>query len=126
MRRRDFIMLTTAGLVVAAVPGSAQPTGAPRVAFLSIAFGSEEPVFEAFNDELRALGQIEGKTFRFELHVAPDNRSVPAVAEEMLRSEPAVLVALNSVAGDALQRLAQTVPIVVVNSSNPLARGWST
>jgi hypothetical protein len=24
-----------------------------------------------FNDELRALGQIDGKTFRFELRVAP-------------------------------------------------------
>jgi putative ABC transport system substrate-binding protein len=119
------MMLTAAGLVAVA-PASAQPTGLPRVAFLSIAFGSEEPVFEAFNDELRALGQIEGRTFRFELHIAPDNRSVPAVAEAMVRSEPAVLVALHSGAGEALHRLTQTIPIVVVNSGNPVALGWST
>jgi putative ABC transport system substrate-binding protein len=126
MRRREFIVLTAAGLVAVAASGSAQPTGPPRVAFLSIAFGSEEPVFEAFSDELRALGQIEGKTFRFELHVAPDNRSVPAVAEAMVRSEPAVLVALHSGACEALHRLTQTIPIVVVNSGDPLALGWST
>jgi len=44
----------------------------------------------------------------------------------MVRSEPAVLVALNDLAGDALQRLTHTIPIVVVSSGNPLARGWST
>ena len=77
MRRREFMMLTAAGLVAASVPGSAQSTGPPRVAFLSIAFGLEEPVFEVFNDELRALGQIEGKTFRFELHVAPITAACP-------------------------------------------------
>ncbi len=126
MRRREFIMLTTAGLVAAAASGSAKSTGPPRVAFLSIAFGSEQPVFEAFNDELRALGQIEGKTFRFELHVAPDNRSLPALAEAMVRSKPAVLVALSPAAVDALQRLTQTIPIVAVSSDNPLARKWST
>src|SRR5437667_1541608 len=125
MRRREFMMLTAAGLLAVALAG-AQPTGLPRVAFLSIAFGSEEPVFEAFNDELRALGQVEGKTFRFELHVAPDDRSVPAVAEAMVRSGPTVLVALHSGAGEALHRLTQTLPIVVVNTGNPVALGWST
>jgi len=126
MRRRAFIVLTVAGLVAATTPALAQPAGLPRVAFLSIGFGSEEPVFDAFSDELRALGQIEGKTFRFELRVAPDNRSIPALAEEMVRSEPAVLVALNDSAGDALQRLTHTIPIVVVSSGNPFALGLST
>lgn len=119
------MMLTAAELLARVAPAAAQPAGLPRVAFLSIAFGSEEPVFDVFSDELRALGQIEGKTFRFELHVAPDNRSVPAVAEAMVRSEPAV-VALHSGAGEALHRLTQTIPIVVVNSGDPLALGWST
>src|SRR5258708_37433327 len=103
------MMLTAAGLV-AVTPAAAQPSNLPRVAFLSIAFGSEEPVFEAFNDQLRALGQIDGKTFRFELMVAPDNRSVPAVAEEMVRSEPAGLRALTPAAGDAAHRLTPTTP----------------
>jgi putative ABC transport system substrate-binding protein len=119
------MMLAAAGLVAVA-PAAAQSAGLPRVVFLSIAFGSEEPVFEAFRDELRALGQIEGKTFRFELHVAPDNQSISAVAEEMVRSKPAVLVALTTIAGDAIHRLTQTIPIVVVSSPNPLALGWST
>jgi putative ABC transport system substrate-binding protein len=119
-------MLTAAGLAAATAPASAQPSSLPRVAFLSIAIGLEEPVFEAFNEELRALGQIEGTTFRFELHVAPDNRSIPALAEEMVRSKPAVLVALHVLAGDALQRLTHTIPIVVVHSANPVALGWST
>src|SRR5258708_40250580 len=104
------MMLTAAGLV-AVTPAAAQPSNLPRVAFLSIAFGSEEPVFEAFSDELRALGQIEGKTFRLELRVAPDNRGVPAVAEAMVRSEQAVLVALNPVAGAALSWLSPTLPL---------------
>jgi putative ABC transport system substrate-binding protein len=123
--RREFMMLMAAGLAAVA-PAAAQPAGPPRVAFLSVAFGSDEPVFEVFNDELRALGQIEGKTFRFELRVAPDNRSVPAVAEAMVRSEPAVLVALHSGAGEALYRLTHAIPIVVVNAGNPVALGWST
>jgi putative ABC transport system substrate-binding protein len=126
MRRRAVLAGLAVILVAAVAPTSAQQVGLPRVAFLSIAFGSEAPVFDAFNDELRALGQIEGRTFRFELHVAPDNRSIPAMAEDMVRSKPAVLVALNSVAGGALQRLTQTIPIVVVSSADPLARGWST
>jgi putative ABC transport system substrate-binding protein len=119
-------MLLVVTLVHAVGPALAQPAGPPRVAFLSIAVGLEEPVFEAFNEELRALGQIEGKTFRFELHVTPDNRSIPALAEEIVRSEPAVLVALHVVAGDALLRLTHTIPIVVVHSANPVALGWST
>src|SRR5215472_11664453 len=99
-------------LAPAVAPASAQSTNLPRVAFLSIGFGSEEPVFDAFSDELRTLGQIEGKTYRFELRIAPDIRSIPALAEEMVRSEPAVLVALRDGAGDALQRLTHTIPIV--------------
>jgi putative ABC transport system substrate-binding protein len=126
MRRREFIMLTAAELVARVASAAAQPAGLPRVAFLSIAFGSEEPVFEAFSSELRALGQIGGKTFRFELHVAKDDRSLPAVAEAMVRSEPTVLVALHSGAGEALHRLTQSIPIVVVNSGNPVELGWST
>ena len=64
-------------LVLLVASSSAQAADMPRVAFLSIGFGSEEPVFDAFSDELRALGQIEGKTFRFELRVAPEyNRPV--------------------------------------------------
>jgi putative ABC transport system substrate-binding protein len=125
MRRREFMMLTAAGLAAVA-QASAQPTGLPRVAFLSIAFGSDEPVFEAFSNEMRALGQIEGKTFRFELHVAKDDRSLPAVAEAMVRSGPTVLVALHSSAGIALHRLTPTIPIVVVNSGNPVELGLST
>jgi putative ABC transport system substrate-binding protein len=127
VRRREFITLTAVGLV-AAIPRAAraQPASLPRVAFPSVAFGSEAPVFEAFKDELRALGQIDGKTFRFELHVAPDNQSVPVVAEEIVRSRPAVLVALNVVAGGAFHRLTQDIPIVVVSSPNPLGVGWST
>jgi putative ABC transport system substrate-binding protein len=119
-------MLFAVTLAQVVAPALAQPASLPRIAFLSIGFGSEEPVFDAFSDELRALGQIEGKTFRFELRVAPDNRSIPALAEEMVRSEPAVLVALTDRAGDALQRLTHTIPIVVVSSGDPVARGWST
>ena len=126
--RRSVVRLMLFAVTLAQVvaPALAQPASLPRIAFLSIGFGSEEPVFDAFSDELRALGQIEGKTFRFELRVAPDNRSIPALAEEMVRSEPAVLVALNDSAGDALQRLTHTIPIVVVSSGNPVALGLST
>jgi hypothetical protein len=126
--RRSVIPLILLALILApaVVPASAQSTSLPRVACLSVAIGSEEPVFDAFSNELRALGQIDGKTFRFELRVAPDNRSIPALAEEMVRSEPVVLVALHVLAGDALRRLTHTIPIVVVSSGNPVALGLST
>ena len=78
----------------------------------------------AFADGLRELGHVEGKNVLFEYRWAEDDRERFAeMAADLVRQHVDVLVASSQAAALAAQRATRTIPIVMVNASDPVEAG---
>ena len=78
----------------------------------------------AFADGLRALGHVEGKNVLFEYRwAAGDRERFAEMAADLVRKRVDVLVASSQAAALAAQRAARTIPIVMVNASDPVEAG---
>ena len=78
----------------------------------------------AFSDRLRELGYLEGKNVLFEYRWAAGNRERFAeMAADLVRLHVDVLVASSQAAALAAQRASKTIPIVMVNASDPVEAG---
>ncbi len=121
MRRREFIALI--GVAVAwprAAP--AQQTKMPRIGVLLVA-GSE--VLGPFQQALRDLGYIEGKTIQIDMRSAEGRANLlPELAAELVRSKVDVIVASQTPAIMAAKNATRDIPIVMAPAGDPLALGF--
>ncbi len=97
----------------------------PRVDFVAVGFGADTSAFDAIRDELRSLGQVEGRTFSIDLRASDDLSRVSEIARDIVRSAPDVIVSINTRIVPVLQSLTQTIPIVVVFTGDPVALGFT-
>jgi putative ABC transport system substrate-binding protein len=127
MRRREFIASLSGATVFCSpfVALAQGPTKRPRIAFL----GGGLPTYVAKGigaliEGMRALGYSEGRDFEIEYRWAGGYLDrLPALAEELVRAEPAVIVAGNDQAAVALRDASKTVPIVCVFLEDPVRQG---
>ncbi|HET9924182.1 MAG TPA: ABC transporter substrate-binding protein [Methylomirabilota bacterium] len=78
----------------------------------------------AFTDGLRELGHVEGKNVRFEYRwAAGDRERFAEMAADLVRQHVDVLVASSQAAALAAQRATKTIPIVMVNATDPVEAG---
>jgi len=115
-----------------AVGAASLPVGAqqaPKIPKIGLITSSTPagiaPFVEAFRQGLRELGYVEGKTFTLEARYGenkPDR--LPELARELVRLKTDVVVASTDVAIAAVKRETQTIPIVMVNSSDPVGTGF--
>jgi putative ABC transport system substrate-binding protein len=96
-----------------------------RVGFLSPV--RRGPRDEAFVDELRRLGRIEGRDLDIELRFS-DGRPerLPELVEELIRLNVDVLVVGATIGARAAKNATSTIPIVFAGSSDPIAGGIVT
>ena len=127
MRRREFI----AALGVAAVwptVGSAQTVGSrPLVAVLLGGSSSASAIFlNSFAQGMRELGYVEGRNFNIVSRYAEgDLTRMPALAEDLVRLEPKVLVTSTTTGTLAIKRATASIPIVNSALNDPIALGWA-
>lgn len=118
--RRTFI--GGAGLAVLGVSfgSSAQRTGTiPRIGFLT---PGPNPREAAFWQGMRDLGYVDGKTITVDRRSAEgDFARLPALAAEIVKNRPDVIVAIASAATIAAKEATSTIPIVMVGASDPIA-----
>jgi putative tryptophan/tyrosine transport system substrate-binding protein len=126
VKRREFITLlgSAAAWPLAA---RAQPGGKKYTIGLfsaGIRLPENAPAWIAFLSALRELGWIEGKNVVFEGRYA-DNRleRLPALAEELVRLNVDVIVAIGTLAPLAAKRATSTIPIVMAAAGDPLGSG---
>jgi putative ABC transport system substrate-binding protein len=87
--------------------------------------GPSRSYFQAFKDELRALGYMEDQNFVFITREAEGNlERLPALALEVVAARPDLIVAATTPAIAAAQRATSTVPIVMSPATDPLASGF--
>jgi putative ABC transport system substrate-binding protein len=124
MNRREFLTGALGAGILAPLTGEAQQsTKIPRIGVLWHAGSMEEEgnYFRAFEEGLKALGYIDGRTVRLE-HRFPNEQPERFISQaaELAALKVDVLVAVTRPAALAAQRATTTIPIVFIVVADPL------
>jgi putative ABC transport system substrate-binding protein len=126
VKRRELALgLLAGGIVAAAQAGQTAASNVPRVAMIAT---GDEAFFQPFRDRflqgMRALGHLEGKTFRLDIRYARGEpaRSVTLI-QEAIASRPDVLVVSGLTNARRAKDATQTVPVVVATGSDLVDAG---
>jgi ABC-type uncharacterized transport system substrate-binding protein len=118
MKRRKFIALLGSA---AAWPLAAQAQKIPRIGVLLV--NSAEPM-GPFQESLRELGYVEGKTIQLESLSAEGRMArLPELAAALVNSKVDVIVAVLTPAVSAAKNATRDIPIVMGPAGDPLATG---
>jgi putative tryptophan/tyrosine transport system substrate-binding protein len=114
-------------ITAAGAPSDAQQaTRLPKIGFL--ATGTQVTIahlIAALREGLRELGYIERKTVLLEVRLAEGAvERLPELTRELVALKPDVIVATNDAAIAPVRRHTQTIPIVMVLSSDPAGAGF--
>jgi putative tryptophan/tyrosine transport system substrate-binding protein len=126
--RRKFMALL--GGAAAAWPLSArgqQPARVWRIGWLITTSlrGASLSYFQAFKEEMRALGYVEDQNFAFIAREADGHlERLPTLAQEIVAARPDIIVAATTPAIAAAQRATTTVPIVMSPATDPVGSGF--
>jgi putative tryptophan/tyrosine transport system substrate-binding protein len=120
--RRTFVQAGALALLSVPLCAAAQrPATMPRIGFLTPGTYFRE---QAFWEAMRALGYVEGKNIVVDRRSAEgDFARLPALAAEIVKNRPDIIVAIVSAAALAAKEATSTIPIVFVGVSDPVASG---
>ena len=126
MDRRTFIVGSVA-LLGRPLAAEAQQAGkTPRVGYLGTRTLADFAV-EAFRQALHELGWVEGQNIVVEWRFAEGKlERLPELAAELVRLKPDVIVAQATPGATAAKNATQTIPIVMVPVTDPVALGLVT
>jgi putative ABC transport system substrate-binding protein len=96
-----------------------------RIGYLDNSTASSmEGLVEAFRQELRKLGWIEGKNIVIEYRFAEQKlERLPELAAELVRLKVDLIVTTGAPAALAAKKATTTIPIVMTNAGDPVAAG---
>jgi putative ABC transport system substrate-binding protein len=122
MDRRTFMSASALGLAVGSLPARGQTAAAvPRIGVLAPGAGAAE---SGFMRGLRELGYVDGKNIVVERRSADGDFSrLPALAAELVRMKPQIIVSIVTQASIAAKDATSTIPIVIVAVGDPEAAG---
>jgi putative ABC transport system substrate-binding protein len=124
MRRRHFIAALAGAVTCPVAPTRAQQARVPRVGILTTGPPSSSRALQAFLEELHRLGWIDGRTVSIEWKVtAGQVDRFEAFAGELVGAGTDVIVAPNPNSVLAARRATATIPIVMVNTPDPVELG---
>jgi putative ABC transport system substrate-binding protein len=126
MKRRVFITLLCGAAVAWPHPAKTQQSGVrpARIGILSTAGIPTSSLFEAFRQELRRLGHVEGRNLAIEFRTARgDFPTLPTLASELVNIPVDVIVTDGGPATLAAKRATSLIPIVMPVSGDPVAQG---
>jgi ABC-type uncharacterized transport system substrate-binding protein len=123
MDRRRFLLTSLAGALAA--PFTAQAQRVDRIYRIGVLGVMPTPRLEdAYRNELRDLGWIEGRNIRFESRYHEQRfERLPGLAAELVRLKVDVIVAWNAPETAAARTATKTVPIVFAAHGDPTVSG---
>jgi ABC-type uncharacterized transport system substrate-binding protein len=131
MRRREFIAVigaaASASMARPALLSAQAARDIPRIGYM-VTGALESPEAQqginAFREELRERGYVEGETIRIEYGAADgDVGRFASIAADFVRLKVDLILAPNTPAGLAAQQATTTIPIVVSVMGDPVADG---
>jgi putative tryptophan/tyrosine transport system substrate-binding protein len=126
VKRRDFIRLVGGGAAASwsLTARGQQATSLRRVGFLLVGLSPESKEVQVFRRELRKAGYIEGRNLMMEWRSAKgDYDRVPALVEDLIRSNVDVMVHDSTIGTQAAKRTTSTIPIVMALVLDPIGSG---
>jgi putative ABC transport system substrate-binding protein len=124
MKRREVITLL-GGAAAWPLAARAQQSSPALIGFLNAGAATilKEEI-DAFREGLRSLGHIEGRNVRFEYRFADGYLDrLPALAAELIRLNPKVVVSSPVPANLAIAKATNTIPIVMASGADPVGFG---
>src|SRR5215831_3443891 len=125
LRRREFIAACGGA---AAWPLAARAQQGDRMRRIGVLMAGDEndpvwkPRLSAFTQALAGLGWTEGRNVRMDLRwYGDDINRIRALAQELVGSQPDIILTYGTPATAALQRETRTIPIVFANGGDPVA-----
>jgi ABC-type uncharacterized transport system substrate-binding protein len=127
MKRKITVLTLCAMLAALCASAEAQQAAKkiPRVGFLSLNTASvQKDRVEAFREALRKLGYIEGQNIIIDYRFA-DSRSerLPTFAAELVALKVDVIVTAGNSATAPAKDATTTIPIVMMNDTDPVGQG---
>ena len=126
MKKKIIGLALGALLFALSVSADAQQTGKIfRIGLLDPSTASGSAVlWEAFRQELRKLGWIEGKNITIEYRLAEQKfERLPELAAELVRLKVDLIVVRATTAALAAKSATTTIPIVMTNVGDPVGAG---
>jgi putative ABC transport system substrate-binding protein len=130
VNRRTFLSAVTGTLLAAPLAAEAQSTRQPhRVVVLTLnprSSGSAAAVFDSLRQGFRDLGYRDGENLVLEERFADGDRDrLAALARELPKVKPAVIVTFGTPATVAARNATTTVPIVFIGVGDPIGSGFA-
>ena len=126
MKKRITLWLLATLFLASVSLAEAQQTGKIfRIGFLDSSTASGSAVLvDAFREELRKLGWIEGQNITIEYRFAEQkSERVPELATDLVRLKADLIVVSGTPVALAAKRATTTLPIVVTSAGDPVAAG---
>jgi putative ABC transport system substrate-binding protein len=124
MRRREFVTLLGGSAAWSLAARAQQPGKVHRIGFLWENANTFPDALEAFRQEMRRLGYLEGNNLIIEFRWAEgDPGRMRELAEDLVRLPVDVIVAPSSVYTAAAKQATSTIPIVFMSHADPLRTG---
>jgi putative ABC transport system substrate-binding protein len=120
MRRRDFITFLGGGAATSLpVAARAQRDSRKRIAWVGITPTQRLP----FIQELARLGWVDGRNLYIASLMVGDEQQVRAAAPGIVVAAPDLIVAHSTAYAQIFKQLTESIPILFVNVSDPVAAG---
>src|SRR5215831_17959119 len=128
MDRRTFITIVGGTVLGAPLAAEAQAAKVPRIGVLHPGAPSTSSHFAAaFDQGLRELGYVQGQNIVVERRFAEaKTERMSDIAAELVRLKVDVIVTSTDPGIAAVRQQTQTIPIVMANSTDPVATGFVT
>jgi putative tryptophan/tyrosine transport system substrate-binding protein len=126
MKKKITVVVLSALLFALCGSIDAQQTGKPfRIGFLNGGTAAGSAVlWDAFHQEMRKLGWIEGKNIAFEYRFAEQkNERQPELAVDLVRLKVDLIVVSGITAALAAKKATASIPIVMTRAGDPVALG---
>jgi putative ABC transport system substrate-binding protein len=125
--RRGFVLAIAGGLLAAPLAAEAQPLDkVRRIGYLDGASPSTNPeLTDAFRDQMRQLGYVEGKTLVIEYRWADGKYDrLSDLAADLVSLRVDVIVTVGDPVIQAAKKATTTIPIVMASVGDPVGRGF--
>ena len=124
MDRRPFLLTSLVGALAAPLAAQ-QSKSSPRLGLLGSSTAERDKGrLEAFSQGLQELGWVDGRNITITRRLAAGRFDrLPALAAELVRLNPDLLVVSGAPAAQAAKNATRTIRIVMTNAADPVGTG---